>query len=210
LDYIAKALDYADRSGARKAVERGRARWLSATEEELRALQLESLDVVGAALMSMIECDAPNLKAIDLYLKMWDRQVKLLGIGPRPPVPVQGTEPSGPTKGELVARWSELASKLASAAQMGYFTPADADDDDEEEDDAIAGRVFDSRDAASDNDDEDDMVEPMVWVDGRPVWGTWIDGKFVPSDRNDPDADSERPSLKREDPAAPVAEAFSV
>jgi hypothetical protein len=175
---IAKMTGYADRSGARKAVERGRARWLSATDEELRALQLESLDVVEARLMALIDCGAPDLKAIELFLKVWDRRVKLLEIGSRPPVaptPSGGVGAEGPTKGELVARYSELARKMAAdVSRAGYLTPADDEDEREDDDDADA---FTVATRSTDTADGGDSVK----ADSRPP-GEWREGLFYPAE----------------------------
>ena len=128
----------------------------------------------------------------------------------RPTVP--DTYPGAPhraavDKGEMVVKYSELADKVYKSGYAAGVAAARYGDDYEDDDEMGAG-PFDSDDAAGQIDDEHDVLEPMDWVDGKPVWnGRWIDGKLMASDRSDPGAESE---LKHAKPAAPVAEALKM
>ena len=78
-DEIAQRLGYRDRSGAKKAVERGLSRWMREADEELRALMLERLECVVAGLWPQIDCGIPNLKALDAFLRVTDLEARLSG-----------------------------------------------------------------------------------------------------------------------------------
>jgi hypothetical protein len=217
LDQIAAELGYADRSGARKAVERGLSRWMRVTDEEFRARELERTELIIERLWPLIDRDDPDLKAMDQLRHFMNLRAKIMGLfAKRPTVP--DTYPGAPNraaedKAQMIERYSELAKKLMEGVvASGYGSGVEPyDDDDEQDDDAIAGPESTSSDTAAESDGEDDVLEPMGWVDGKPVWdGDWIDGKLVPSDRNDPGADPEPPKQKRGDPSTVVTEAFRI
>lgn len=91
---IAKALQYANRSGAFKAVRRALQRWGSEAVEELRILELHRLDTITQKLWPQVvgspareqdngpplPAKAPDPKAMELYLKVSARRAKLLGL----------------------------------------------------------------------------------------------------------------------------------
>ena len=79
-DDIATRLGFADRSGAKKAVERGLSRWMRDSDEELRAMELERSEVIIARLWPLIDSDPPDLKAIDTLMKVVDYRAKIAGL----------------------------------------------------------------------------------------------------------------------------------
>lgn len=98
---IADELDYADPTGARRAVERALAAVVTESADELRALQLAQLDDLTLQALGVlerqhitvshgriirgdndepIEDDGPVLQAIDRLLRIQERRAKLLGL----------------------------------------------------------------------------------------------------------------------------------
>lgn len=78
-DEVAQRLGFRDRSGAKKAVERGLSRWMRDADEELRAIMLDRAERVVARLWPSIDCDDPDLKAIDAFLRVTDLEARLSG-----------------------------------------------------------------------------------------------------------------------------------
>ena len=76
---IAQRVGYRDRSGAKKAVERGLSRWMREADEELRALMLERLERIVVRLWPRIDCDKVDLKALDAFLRVTDLEARLSG-----------------------------------------------------------------------------------------------------------------------------------
>ena len=79
-DEIAARVGYTDRSGAKKAVERGLSRWMRETDEELRALELERTEVIIARLWPAIDTHAPDLKAVEVFLRVAEYRAKIAGL----------------------------------------------------------------------------------------------------------------------------------
>jgi hypothetical protein len=79
---IADEVGYRDRSGAKKAVERGLGRWMREADEELRALELERLDRIGQLVWQLIESDDSNtrLSATETYLRLMNHRAKITGL----------------------------------------------------------------------------------------------------------------------------------
>jgi hypothetical protein len=77
---IATRLGLANKSVAYKMVQRGLARWHGPPAEELRALELERLEQVGARLWPLIDCEAPDLQALGAYLRVADQRARLAGL----------------------------------------------------------------------------------------------------------------------------------
>lgn len=77
-DQIAKALGYANRSSARKAVERELAAIPREPAKELREQELETLDMAQRALMPSVV--AGHLGAMDRLVKLMEQRAKLTGI----------------------------------------------------------------------------------------------------------------------------------
>jgi len=96
-DEIADELGYADRSGARKAVERGLSRWVRETDEELRARELERSEMIIDRLWPLIDQDPPDLKVIDRYLQLANYRAKIAGLLNKRPV-VPETYPGAPNR----------------------------------------------------------------------------------------------------------------
>ena len=65
-DDIADRVGFADRSGAKKAVERGLSRWMREHDEELRVLELERTEVLIRRLWPLIDTDSPDLKTVEV------------------------------------------------------------------------------------------------------------------------------------------------
>jgi len=78
-DEIAERLGYRDRSGAKKAVERGLSRWMREADEELRVLMLERLEVVVRRLWPLIDREDPDPRAINDLLKVTDLEARISG-----------------------------------------------------------------------------------------------------------------------------------
>src|SRR5436190_847036 len=115
-DEIARELGYADRSGARKAVERGRMSWAHESDEQLRARELELIEVLVSRLMPLVDSDEPDLKAMETLSKLIDRRARFLGLygkRPSPPASYAGEgDRAGQDKARQVRRYTELADKL--------------------------------------------------------------------------------------------------
>ncbi len=79
-DEIAARLGFADRSGAKKCVERGLSRWLREADEELRALELERTETLLARLWPLVDRPAPDLDALAAYFKLADYRAKIAGL----------------------------------------------------------------------------------------------------------------------------------
>jgi hypothetical protein len=79
-DEIAARVGYADRSGAKKAVERGLSRWMRESDEELRALELERTEVIIARLWPAIDTPVPDLKAVEVFLRVAEYRAKIAGL----------------------------------------------------------------------------------------------------------------------------------
>ena len=79
-DEIAVQVGYVDRSGAKKAVERGLSRWMREADAELRALELERTEALVARLWPQIDRRYPNLKALTAYLRLVDYRAKIAGL----------------------------------------------------------------------------------------------------------------------------------
>jgi hypothetical protein len=184
---IAGELGYGDRSGARKAVERGLSRWMRENDEELRARELERTELIIDRLWPLIDREAPDLKALDRLLKTMDHRAKITGLyGKRaaPPDTYAGApDRAAETKAQLVVRYQELIEQmylgvLESGYGSGVAPPGDDDDDD-------ARFEVPSSDVTVADDElleDDELLDGMRWVDGKPVWdGNWVDGKFVRS-----------------------------
>lgn len=77
-DQIASALGYSHKSAARKAVERAIAKVPREPAKELRAQELETLDMAQRALMPSII--AGHLGAMDRLVKLMEQRAKLTGI----------------------------------------------------------------------------------------------------------------------------------
>ena len=77
---IAADLGLANRGVAHKLVRRGLTRWMHESDEELRALELERTDAIIARLWPAIDCDGPDLKAIDTFLRLADYRARLAGL----------------------------------------------------------------------------------------------------------------------------------
>lgn len=77
---IAKRVGFADRSGAKKAVERGLSRWMRGADEELRAMELERTEAIIRRLWPSIDRDDPDRDDIALYLKVADYRARIAGL----------------------------------------------------------------------------------------------------------------------------------
>jgi hypothetical protein len=77
---IATRLGFADRSGAKKAVERGLSRWMRESDEELRAFELERTEALIARLWPLIDCPDPDLDVLAAYMRLVDYRAKIAGL----------------------------------------------------------------------------------------------------------------------------------
>jgi hypothetical protein len=195
---IACELGFADRSGARKAVERGLSRWMRETDEEFRARELERSEMVIDRLWPLIDRDPPDLKALDRYIQVANYRAKITGLmNKRPAVPE--TYPGAPNryaeeKADDVQAFRELSKKLAAGTvASGYGlegVPEESDDLDPGEA-AVAAPMDPVPDRVDDLEDDLELYED----------GTWVDGKFVPSAVSDPDdGDRARPARSAGEP----------
>jgi hypothetical protein len=214
-DEIAVACGYADRSGARKAVERGLSRWMRETDEDFRARELERTEMMIDVLWPLIDRADPDLKAMDQLQKLMNYRARIMGLyAKRPTVP--DTYPGAPNRAaenlaQDIERYNELASKIYGFGYTSGLAAAAGYEDDDEDDDAMAGRASESTDAAADTDDEDKLVPQGKWIADKWVPGNWVDGKFVPADQNDPDTDPNRAKPTGDaEVRASVAEAFKM
>jgi hypothetical protein len=78
-DEIAQRVGYRDRSGAKKAVERGLSRWMREADEELRAVMLDRCECLVARLWPLLDCGYPDLKTVAAFLKLTDLEARLSG-----------------------------------------------------------------------------------------------------------------------------------
>ncbi|HWS45066.1 MAG TPA: hypothetical protein VN636_04325, partial [Acidimicrobiia bacterium] len=138
-DEIARQLGFHDRSGARKAVERGLSRWLRETDEGLRARELARIEMLVDRLWPLIDRDEPDWKAFDRYMKLVEYRAKITGLFAKPrsvpeTYPV-APAPTGPDKAAATVRFKELTDGLwESMVEGGYLGSADVAYDDEEDD----------------------------------------------------------------------------
>ena len=99
-DHIARELGYADRGEAHKAVQRALVAIVQEAAEEVRAVELDRLDMLWRAGLKVLRAkhvtvqngkvvmldgeplsdDAPVLNAIDRLLRIMERRAKLLGL----------------------------------------------------------------------------------------------------------------------------------
>ena len=210
-DEIAGELGYGDRSGARKAVERGLSRWMRESDEELRARELERTEQILDRLWPLFDCETPDLKALDRILKTMDHRAKITGLyGKRaaPPDTYAGApNRAADDKVRTVVRYKELIEKMyAGVIASGYGSGVAAAGDDDEDDDLAAAHptagVVDAGEGEPDEAVEDDEALPEGWwcVGDTPMRGSWIDGKFVESTDEVTDVDSvghHRPALTK-------------
>lgn len=78
-DDIATMVGYSDRSGAKKAVDRGLSRWMRQADEELRGEMLEKLAVLEANLWPTVNNPNPTKTTMEIYLRIVDMRAKLSG-----------------------------------------------------------------------------------------------------------------------------------
>jgi len=186
-DDIARECGYADRSGARKAVERGLQRHMRETVEEQRAILLHRTELVISRLMPLIDRENPDLRAVDRLAKVTDQQAKLLGLYSQPPQ--QPELPAGTTTTTArpasvmhIQNIDELTRHaIAEWAWSNYgidfdLDAAQRDADDPDEQDQTGARSDPTRDAAVHDDDQTEDDE----TDDTP--GEWRDGRFYPTD----------------------------
>ncbi len=182
---IAAELGYGDRSGARKAAERGKFRWMRETDAGRRAGELERTEVLMALLWSSINCVPPDSKAMDQVIKLMTLRARLMGLFGKPvepPDPYAGA-PHGAamTSVDAVVEYQELMDKLGLAVVVQSHLGSGVAQPDDEGDDATPGATSDLTDADDGRKEYPDVPDDMRWVDGRLEWGEWIDGKFVKS-----------------------------
>jgi len=132
LQQIADELGFADRSIARRAIQRGLADVTREAAEEHVQLQLDQLDALTVEVMGVLErehlvvsagrlmCgpdglalrdDGPKLAAIDRLLKIMERRARLLGLD----APTRTTITTTPG-GDIDAAVAELAAAIAGPA----------------------------------------------------------------------------------------------
>jgi len=216
-DEIAGQCGYADRSGARKAVERGLARHMHETVEEHRAIQLQRIELVISRLMPLIDREDPDLRAMDRLAKFMDQRAKLLALYSQPPqqpeLPADYVDTNTVSQKfqdiEVIRR---LTDKMMSGFLLSKYSPVcgfDVEDPDGDEPDAPfpADRTRpDALETALNANDEDDRPEDDDTEDEPP--GEWRDGHFYPTE---PLSDSiGPPEMDGADAAAIVRKAWSM
>lgn len=77
-DEIAQALDYRDKSGAKRAFDRAMRATIQQPADEIRFLEVERLDAMQKALWPKVT--AGDTKAIGQCLNVMDRRARLLGL----------------------------------------------------------------------------------------------------------------------------------
>jgi hypothetical protein len=212
---IADALGYSDRSAACKAAARGHAAWMLASDEDARLTQLRETEMMMSALRPRIESDEPDEKAIELGLKVMDRQAKLLELyKQRPSTTATTVDVPNTAAIDKLQAVQDLQAFIDSLdpwtlAQLQSQPPDDGQWDDEEQHcDSHTGTSFNEGDGATgqaidSNDDDDDVFE--IEEDVPP--GKWIDGRFYP----DPIPAADRvPELSADETARAVRTAFSM
>ena len=109
-DQIATEMGLANRGVAHKIVQRGLTRWMHESDEELRAVELACTEAVIARLWPLIDQRDPDLKAIDVYLRVADYRAKLAGLyAAKKTVVGLGIEVAGEVRHVAkVAVWREL------------------------------------------------------------------------------------------------------
>ena len=195
LDAIAKELGYADRSGARKAIERGLAQWMHQGVEQFRAGELESTDTLLDRLWPLVDCDAPDLKAIDRFLRVMEYRARIMGLYAKRESPPD-TYPGAPDRAaeekvETVNSFIEIVKKVTGGefnAGFGFGPGLDhADDDDDDttrhaqRDDLSADDEFADNEPATQEELDDDLpdgveLDDVKWVDGRAFVERIVDG----------------------------------
>jgi hypothetical protein len=189
-DEIAAELGFADRSGARKAVERGLSSWMRETDEELRARELERSEMIIDRLWPMIDKDPPDLPAIDRYMKLAEYRAKITGLSGKRATPpaTYGSARNGAAekKAAMVARYMELTDKaLAGVAESGHGSGRAPDDPDDDECEWEAHlHLHGGGDAGTDETGGDDEEDENEEIDQTP--GEWRDGRFYPSEKAAP------------------------
>ena len=88
LESIAKALKYADASGAYRAIISALNKTLQEPAEEVRTMELERLDAMLLALQSALRDG--DLKAMDRAIRIMERRAKYLGLDVPVGVPLEG------------------------------------------------------------------------------------------------------------------------
>jgi hypothetical protein len=206
---IADALGYCDRSAARKAAERGQAAWMLASDEDARLAQLSELEMMMSILRPLAHSESNRLKAIELMLKVMDRQAKLAGLYKervRPDVTtVEVPNTAAMDKLDAIERFQTLIDGMSVEAflQLKSLPPSD-DDDDFHAGDPGAGFVPQEGRVSSEapnweetfDDEGDDDVET----------GHWHDGRWIP----DPPSDVGHPSMSDDAGVKMVERAFSM
>lgn len=140
-DQIAEALEFSDRSLARRAVERALAATVREPADELRQLELIRLDALWVEAVKVmttehitvnngrvievdgvpLKDDAPTLSAIDRLLKIMERRAKLVGLDSPAKVEVMTLDALDREIEKLTA---ELGRAEADEASAGEGTPA--------------------------------------------------------------------------------------
>lgn len=140
-DQIAEALNFSDRSLARRAVERALAATVREPADELRQLELIRLDALWVEAVKVmttehitvnngrvieidgvpLKDDGPTLSAIDRLLKIMERRAKLVGLDSPAKVEVMTLDALDREIEKLTA---ELGGAEADEASAGEGTPA--------------------------------------------------------------------------------------
>jgi hypothetical protein len=182
---------------------------MAASAEEAREVQLSRNEMMLSVLEPLVNCENPDLKAMELVLKIGDRQAKLLGLYESRPsrtdtaVAVPNLRAS--EKADEIQRFMDLLAKAdpyalaqltgAAARALGRDEQAGFDDD-LGVDDLEASDASDIPELNEVN--EDDEPEPL---------GHWFDGRFIPDDLGDIDG---APGQDDEAAIAAVERAFSM
>jgi uncharacterized small protein (DUF1192 family) len=136
-DQIAEALDFSDRSLARRAVERALAATVREPADELRQLELIRLDALWVEAVKVmtsehitvnngrvieidgvpLKDDGPTLSAIDRLLKIMERRAKLVGLDSATKVEVLSVDALDREIAKLTAELGGAEADEASAAE---------------------------------------------------------------------------------------------
>jgi hypothetical protein len=172
---IAETLEFSDRSAARKAADRGLANWMLASDEELRARELERTEVMLRRLEPLVDCASPDLRAMDLMLRVIDRRTRMLGLDRKRPEPtvtaVDVPQVAGDDTATVVDQYIELADRLFQAGYGSGIAPTYDEDDDEPPAGSSAAMSGGGADEVSADDDESGDDDEVV--------GHWVNGKFI-------------------------------